>query len=79
MCQRSLEQKSRSTSGRSTKLSMRQLTVTEVKGHGRHEGHTEAYRGVGANAASLGSLTHSAAALPFHLELRPARLNARRT
>jgi len=38
-----------------------------------------AYRGVGANAVSLGSLTHSARALPFHLRLRPARLNARRT
>jgi nicotinate-nucleotide pyrophosphorylase (carboxylating) len=38
-----------------------------------------AYRGVGANAVSLGSLTHSAPALPFHLKLRPTRLNARRT
>jgi nicotinate-nucleotide pyrophosphorylase (carboxylating) len=29
------------------------------------------YRGSGANAVSLGSLTHSATAVPFHLELRP--------
>ena len=29
------------------------------------------YRGVGADAASLGSVTHSAPALPFHLRLRP--------
>ncbi|MGP8072085.1 MAG: carboxylating nicotinate-nucleotide diphosphorylase [Thermoplasmata archaeon] len=33
------------------------------------------YRGVGADAVSLGSLTHSAVALPFHLELRPVRLS----
>jgi nicotinate-nucleotide pyrophosphorylase (carboxylating) len=40
--------------------------------------HTIArYRGVGADAASLGSITHSAAALPFHLVLRPARLSHR--
>jgi nicotinate-nucleotide pyrophosphorylase (carboxylating) len=38
-----------------------------------------AYRRAGANAVSLGSLTHSAPALPFHLELEPARLNPRRT
>jgi len=31
------------------------------------------YRGVGADAASLGGLTHSAPALPFHLRLRPVR------
>jgi nicotinate-nucleotide pyrophosphorylase (carboxylating) len=37
------------------------------------------YRSVGADAVSLGALTHSAAALPFHLELRPARLSPRRT
>jgi len=29
------------------------------------------YRSVGADAASLGSLTHSAVAVPFHLRLRP--------
>ena len=29
------------------------------------------YRSVGADAASLGALTHSAPALPFHLSLRP--------
>jgi nicotinate-nucleotide pyrophosphorylase (carboxylating) len=29
------------------------------------------YRGVGADAASLGALTHSAPAIPFHLRLRP--------
>jgi nicotinate-nucleotide pyrophosphorylase (carboxylating) len=33
------------------------------------------YRRVGADAVSLGSLTHSAPALPFHLVLRPARLS----
>jgi nicotinate-nucleotide pyrophosphorylase (carboxylating) len=33
------------------------------------------YRTVGADAASLGSLTHSAAALPFHLVIAPARLS----
>lgn len=37
------------------------------------------YRSVGANAVSLGALTHSAPALPFHLALRPARLSLRRT
>jgi nicotinate-nucleotide pyrophosphorylase (carboxylating) len=34
-----------------------------------------AYRRVGADAVSLGSLTHSAPALPFHLTLAPARLS----
>jgi nicotinate-nucleotide pyrophosphorylase (carboxylating) len=33
------------------------------------------YRRVGADAVSLGSLTHSAPALPFHLRLRPLRLS----
>ncbi len=33
------------------------------------------YRRSGADAVSLGALTHSAPALPFHLELRPARLS----
>ena len=33
------------------------------------------YRAVGADAASLGTLTHSAPAVPFHLTLRPARLS----
>jgi nicotinate-nucleotide pyrophosphorylase (carboxylating) len=36
------------------------------------------YRRVGANAASLGALTHSAPALPFHLKLKPADLNTPR-
>jgi nicotinate-nucleotide pyrophosphorylase (carboxylating) len=45
------------------------ITVTTIR----------AYRRVGADAASLGSLTHSAPVLPFHLELRPARLSPRRT
>ena len=36
------------------------------------------YSSVGADVASLGALTHSAAALPFHLSLRPARLRRRR-
>ncbi|HTP54478.1 MAG TPA: carboxylating nicotinate-nucleotide diphosphorylase [Thermoplasmata archaeon] len=35
------------------------------------------YRGVGADRASLGALTHSAAAVPFHLTLRPAALRRR--
>lgn len=35
------------------------------------------YASVGADAASLGSLTHSAAALPFHLRWVPARLSRR--
>lgn len=35
------------------------------------------YRSVGADAVSLGELTHSAPALPFHLSLRPARLRRR--
>lgn len=42
-------------------------------------GNVAGYRHVGANAVSLGSLTHSAPALPFHLELGPARLSPRRT
>ena len=29
------------------------------------------YRSTGADAASLGALTHSAAALPFHMQIRP--------
>ena len=37
------------------------------------------FRRVGANSASLGALTHSAAALPFHLILKPTGLNPRRT
>jgi nicotinate-nucleotide pyrophosphorylase (carboxylating) len=32
------------------------------------------YRSVGADAASLGAITHSAPAVPFHLELRPLPL-----
>ena len=35
------------------------------------------YRSVGADAVSLGALTHSAAALPFHLRLDPVRLRER--
>jgi nicotinate-nucleotide pyrophosphorylase (carboxylating) len=35
------------------------------------------YRSVGADAVSLGALTHSAPALPFHLSVRPARLRRR--
>jgi nicotinate-nucleotide pyrophosphorylase (carboxylating) len=35
------------------------------------------YRRCGADAASLGSLTHSARALPFHLRLRPLDRKAR--
>jgi nicotinate-nucleotide pyrophosphorylase (carboxylating) len=37
------------------------------------------FRRVGADAVSLGSLTHSARALPFHLVLRPARLSRPRS
>jgi nicotinate-nucleotide pyrophosphorylase (carboxylating) len=33
------------------------------------------YRQVGADAVSLGALTHSAAALPFHLRLEPVALS----
>jgi len=33
------------------------------------------FRRVGADAVSLGALTHSAASLPFHLRLRPVRLS----
>ena len=35
------------------------------------------YRTAGADVASLGALTHSAPALPFHLTVRPARLRRR--
>lgn len=35
------------------------------------------YRRVGANAASVGAVTHSAPALPFHLRLVPSRLSRR--
>jgi len=37
------------------------------------------YRSVGADAVSLGSLTHSAPALPFHLLLEPAPLRRHAT
>lgn len=37
------------------------------------------YRAVGADAVSLGALTHSAPALPFHLSIRPLPLSRRRT
>jgi nicotinate-nucleotide pyrophosphorylase (carboxylating) len=37
------------------------------------------YRRTGADAVSLGALTHSARALPFHLELRPTRLSRPRS
>ncbi len=33
--------------------------------------NVRAYAGVGADALSLGALTHSAAALPFHMQVRP--------
>ncbi len=36
------------------------------------------YRSVGADAVSLGALTHSAPALPFHLRVRPLALRRRR-
>jgi nicotinate-nucleotide pyrophosphorylase (carboxylating) len=36
------------------------------------------YRGVGADAASLGALTHSSVALPFHLRFLPPKGTARR-
>ncbi len=35
------------------------------------------YRRVGADVASLGSVTHSAAALPFRMRVRPVRLSRR--
>jgi len=37
-------------------------------------GNLARYRAVGADSVSLGALTHSAPALPFHLRLRPVRL-----
>lgn len=42
-------------------------------------GRVARYRSVGADALSLGGLTHSAPALPFHLLVRPARLRRRAT
>jgi nicotinate-nucleotide pyrophosphorylase (carboxylating) len=36
------------------------------------------YRGTGADAVSLGWITHSAPALPFHLEVRPGTVTGRR-
>ena len=41
--------------------------------------NVRAYRAVGADAVSLGALTHSAPALAFHLELRPGRLSRPRS
>jgi nicotinate-nucleotide pyrophosphorylase (carboxylating) len=38
-------------------------------------GTVRRYRTVGADAVSLGALTHSAPALPFHLRLEPVRLS----
>lgn len=55
---------------------LRRRVWVELSG-GLTPANVRAYRGVGADAASLGSLTHSARALPFHLELRPARLSPR--
>jgi nicotinate-nucleotide pyrophosphorylase (carboxylating) len=40
-------------------------------------GRVARYRAVGADAVSLGGITHSAPALPFHLTLRPVRLRHR--
>ncbi len=42
----------------------------EVSG-GITPGSIGRYRSTGADAASLGALTHSAAALPFHMQIRP--------
>ncbi|EQD41302.1 Quinolinate phosphoribosyl transferase, partial [mine drainage metagenome] len=42
----------------------------EVSG-GITPGSVGRYRSTGADAASLGALTHSAAALPFHMQIRP--------
>jgi nicotinate-nucleotide pyrophosphorylase (carboxylating) len=55
---------------------LRRSRWVELSG-GITPGTVAAYRRVGADAVSLGSLTHSAPALPFHLVLRPARLNPR--
>lgn len=41
-------------------------------------GNLEAYARAGADAASLGRLTHSAPALPFHLVVEPGRRSQRR-
>jgi nicotinate-nucleotide pyrophosphorylase (carboxylating) len=42
-------------------------------------GNLARFRGTGADAASLGSLTHSAPALPFHLTLHPSVLRRPRS
>ncbi len=55
---------------------LRRRVWVELSG-GITPANVRSYRSVGADAASLGSLTHSAPALPFHLTLRPARLNPR--
>ncbi len=55
---------------------LRRRVWVELSG-GITPANIRAYRSVGADAASLGALTHSAPALPFHLELKPARLSPR--
>jgi nicotinate-nucleotide pyrophosphorylase (carboxylating) len=49
---------------------LREHVVVEVSG-GITARNIGAYARTGADVASLGSLTHSAAALPFHLKVRP--------
>ena len=49
---------------------LRRRVVVELSG-GITPENLPRYRTVGADAASLGSLTHSARAVPFHLRLRP--------
>ncbi len=53
---------------------LRQGRWVELSG-GISPERVRAYRGVGADAVSLGALTHSARALPFHLRVEPPRLS----
>jgi len=55
---------------------LRSAVAIELSG-GLTPENVRAYRHVGADVASLGALTHSAPALPFHLRLERARLNPR--
>ena len=56
---------------------LRDRVWVEVSG-GITPASIDRYRRTGADAASLGSLTHSAIALPFHLVVAPAAPSDRR-
>ena len=58
------------------KAGVRRRVRVELSG-GITAANLRRYRSVGADAVSLGSLTHSAPALPFHLRLRPLGLRRR--